>query len=65
LVAPNRPSVLVVDDDRDVAELIQAILTDAGYPTSCLYTLEDNALLRATGRLEPDCVLLDGPAGPE
>jgi CheY-like chemotaxis protein len=53
------PSVLCVDDDRDVAEVVQAILTDEGYLVSCLYELADDALLRAVGRLEPDVILLD------
>lgn len=48
-----------MDDDRDVAEVVQAILADEGYAISCLYTLDDDALLRTVGRLEPDCVLLD------
>ena len=64
-MTPSAPSVLCVDDDRDVSELIQAVLTDEGYITSCLYTLEDEAVLRAVGRLEPDCVLLDGTSGPD
>ena len=53
------PSVLCVDDDRDVAELVQAILVDEGYAVSCLYVLADDALLRAVGRIEPDVILLD------
>lgn len=52
-------SVLCVDDDRDVAEVVQAILLDEGYAVSCLYELADEALLRAVGRLEPDVILLD------
>ena len=52
-------SVLCVDDDRDVADVVQAILEDAGYAVSCLYELADDALLRAVGRLEPDVILLD------
>lgn len=52
-------SVLCVDDDRDVAEVVQAILVDEGYAVSCLYELADDALLRAVGRLEPDVILLD------
>ena len=52
-------SVLCVDDDRDVAEVVQAVLTDEGYVVSCLYDLADDALFRAAGRLEPDVVLLD------
>ena len=51
--------VLCVDDDRDIAEVVQAILADEGYKISCLYEVEDDALLRAAGRLEPDVVLLD------
>ena len=53
------PSVLCVDDDRDVAEVLEAILEDEGYAVSCLYELADDALLRAVGRLEPDVILLD------
>ena len=53
------PTVLCVDDDRDIAEIVEAVLVDEGYRISCLYSLEDDALLRTVGRLEPDCVLLD------
>ena len=53
------PSVLCVDDDRDVAEVVQAILADEGYRISCLYELADDALLRTVGKLEPDVILLD------
>lgn len=55
----RRPSVLCVDDDRDLAEVVQAVLVDEGYAVSCLYSLEDDALPRALGQLEPDVVLLD------
>jgi CheY-like chemotaxis protein len=54
-----------VDDDRDIAEIVQALLVDEGYAVSCLYTLEDDALLRMVGRLEPDCVLLDSSSAAE
>ena len=58
--SPNRDvRVLCVDDDRDVAEVVQAILADEGYKVSCLYEVSDDALMRAAGRLEPDVVLLD------
>ncbi len=62
---PHKPVVLCVDDDRDIAEVVEAILVDGGYDVSCLYTLDDDALRRTVGRLEPDCVLLDGLPGPE
>lgn len=52
-------SVLCVDDDRDIAEVVQAILADEGYAISCLYEVADDAVLRMVGRLEPDVVLLD------
>ncbi|HET8776695.1 MAG TPA: response regulator [Candidatus Limnocylindria bacterium] len=55
----HRPSVLCVDDDRDLAEVVQAVLTDEGYAVSCLYSVEGDALQRAVGRLEPDVILLD------
>jgi len=56
--------VLIVDPDRDIAELVQAILTDEGYAVSCLYEDHGDLLQAAVGRLEPDCVLLDG-SGPD
>lgn len=59
-MTPSRPSILCVDDDRDVVEVVQAILEDEGYAVSSLYHLDDDALLRTIGRLEPDAVLLDG-----
>jgi len=52
-------SVLCVDDDHDVGDVVQTILEDEGYAVSCLYELDDDALLRAIGRLEPDVILLD------
>lgn len=54
-----RATVLCVDDDRDVAEVVKACLTDEGYLVSCLYATDDDAVARAVGRLEPDVVLLD------
>jgi CheY-like chemotaxis protein len=51
--------VLVVDDDRDIGELVEAVLTDAGYAVSVLHRLEPAMVVAATGQLEPDCVLLD------
>jgi CheY-like chemotaxis protein len=57
--ASERPTVLCVDDDRDVAEMIQAILVDEGYDVRFLYDLADDALLRTVGSIEPDVILLD------
>lgn len=54
-----RPRVLCVDDDRNIAETVQAILADEGYDVTCLFENTDEALRQAIGELEPDCVLLD------
>ena len=44
-VAPQTQArVLCVDDDRDIAEIVQAVLIDAGYAVSCLYDLSGDAL---------------------
>lgn len=59
------PKVLCVDDDRDIAEVLQAILTDEGYQVSFLYDTSDDSLPRAVGRLEPDVVLLDSSSSVE
>lgn len=55
---PNR--VLLIDDDGDVADVVFAILTDDGYSVSTLVDISHDSLLATVGRLEPDCVLLDG-----
>ena len=53
------PKILVVDDDRDTAEIMQAVLTDEGYAPSLLYSSDSASVREAVIRLEPDCVLLD------
>lgn len=56
---PSGPSVLCIDDDRDIAEIVQAALDDEGYAVSCLYSAHGDLVARTVGQLEPDCVLLD------
>lgn len=56
--APYR--VLVIDDDGDVADVVAAILTDDGYAVSTLVEISHDSLFATVGRLEPDCILLDG-----
>lgn len=53
-------TVLVVDNDRDISEVVQTILTDEGFRVSCLYTYTQAGLHAAVESLHPDCVLLDG-----
>jgi CheY-like chemotaxis protein len=56
----RRRGVLVIDNDRDVVEMVRAILTDEGYEVAVLSDLTSDAISAAVGRLEPDAVLLDG-----
>ena len=56
---PHPPVVLVVDDDRDIGDLVVAVLTDAGYAVSLLAQVEPELVAAAAGQLEPDCILLD------
>jgi CheY-like chemotaxis protein len=58
-----RSKVLIVDDDRDTADLMVAALTDEGYAASALYHADRAAVREAVSRLEPDCVLLDSGVG--
>lgn len=51
--------ILVVDDDRDTGEIMQAVLTDDGYAASVMYLSDGKSVRDAVSRLEPDCVLLD------
>jgi CheY-like chemotaxis protein len=52
-------TVLVIDDDPVLADLVQSALTEEGYAVSVLTTLTSEAIRTAVGRLEPDCLLLD------
>lgn len=56
--APYR--VLVIDDDADVADVVSAILADDGYSVSTLVDISHDSLFATVGKLEPDCILLDG-----
>lgn len=53
-------SILVIDDDRDIGEVVTAILSDEGYDVTALDHISDETVRAAIGRLEPDCILLDG-----
>jgi len=58
--APPQGKVLIVDDDRDITELVHAILTDEGFAVALLNEQDPNAVRITVNQLEPDCVLLDG-----
>ena len=57
--------VLLVDNDQDVRDLVQAVLTDEGYQVTALGETTHEAIAAAVGQVEPDCILLDGAAGSE
>jgi DNA-binding NtrC family response regulator len=56
----HEKKVLVIDDDRDIGEIVHAILTDAGFRVSVLAQVQSDAIRVAVGQQEPDCVVLDG-----
>ena len=56
----DRPVVLVVDGDRDIAEMARAVLQDEGYQVVVLFDVSPDAIAAAVGAHEPDAVLLDG-----
>lgn len=56
----SKGKVLVIDDDRDIADLVYAILTDEGFAVSLLHRQDSDSIRKAVGQVEPDCVLLDG-----
>ena len=58
--APFGRNVLIVDDDRDIGDLVRAILTDEGFSVSLLHHQQQDTLRIAVNQLEPDCILLDG-----
>lgn len=52
--------VLIVDNDQDISDLVRAILTDEGFEVASVTEHAKDDLAAAVGRLEPDCVMLDG-----
>src|SRR5687767_9209646 len=54
---PPQPSVVVIDDDRPIAEVVCEVLDEDGIPTSsCPYGEQAQACIR---RKQPDLVILD------
>ena len=70
LAGDRRPAaapgtVLVVDDDDDLGDVLRAIFTDAGYAAAVLPNARPAAVRAAVDHLEPACVLLDGEGSGE
>jgi DNA-binding response OmpR family regulator len=51
--------VLVVDDDADIADSVEQMLTDEGYAVTILGHPNAEAIHATVVSLRPDCVLLD------
>lgn len=51
--------VLVVDDDADIADLVEQVLTEEGYAVTILAGPTVEVIRATVVELQPDCVLLD------
>jgi DNA-binding response OmpR family regulator len=52
--------VIIVDDDANIAGLVEELLTSEGYTVTILRDRDPESVRAAVERLHPDCVLLDG-----
>ena len=55
--------VLIVDDDSDIAHLVEEVLAEDGYAVTVLSDARIEAIQEAVAQLEPACMLLDGGVG--
>jgi CheY-like chemotaxis protein len=55
-----RPTVLVVDDDAAITQLLEELLVDEGYAVSILKDTHIEAIQETVAQQRSDCVLLDG-----
>ena len=55
--------VLIVDDDEDIAALVEELLSEDGYLVTILRDARIEAIQEVILRLQPDCMLLDGGVG--
>lgn len=53
-------SILVIDDDEDIGEVISVILGQEGYNVRALAETSLDAVRTAIAQLEPDLILMDG-----
>ena len=53
--------ILIVDDERDIRELVAGVLGDEGY--ACRTAADSTEALAAIDERRPSLVLLDEPAG--
>jgi CheY-like chemotaxis protein len=58
-----RGSVLIVDDDQDISNIVAEALSEEGFVIYALRDARPGAVQSEVARLEPDVVLLDGGDG--
>ena len=52
--------ILLVDNDRSIALVVESVLNDAGYRVRILSQVEVGLVRRCVDEFQPQCVLLDG-----
>src|SRR5688572_53561 len=55
--------VLIIDDDADIANLVDEVLSEDGYAVTIVRDARIEAIQEVVAELEPDCMLLDGGVG--
>ena len=55
--------MLIVDDDADIANLVEELLSEDGYAVTVLRDAQIEAIQEAVARVQPHCILLDGGVG--
>src|SRR5688572_20849703 len=55
-----RATVLLVDNNEEIASLVTEVLREEGFNASCLADVQLDAVQHEVERLAPDVVLLDG-----
>jgi len=53
----HRPKILIIDDERDLRELMKDVLADEGFEVLCAANGADGVLLNA--QEDPDLIILD------
>jgi DNA-binding response OmpR family regulator len=54
---PKKPSILIADDNQDLAKIMRVVLTDAGFEVHAVYSGKDT--LDWLARNTPDVLILD------
>lgn len=57
-----QPRILVIDDDNDVASIVDEFLSEEGYAVTIMRHGDLDSVHSAIEQQRPDCVLLDGYA---